>query len=164
MGFFLAKNRLLESEKRHFQVLAHLWMEESKLRSALTRVQDHAYLFETASRLHSIATGTSQEKVSLQETVERREAYFRILAWEIDLHDMFWNNIEEGESVFHPTLGRGRIIERSEKPTKREDYTAKLISVQFDCGQSCIFHSRVQNNERVTESLAEDVANALGGC
>jgi hypothetical protein len=34
-GVFLEKKRLLEREKRHFQVLAHLWMVESKLRNAL---------------------------------------------------------------------------------------------------------------------------------
>jgi len=48
-----------------------------------------------------------------------------------------------------------------EKPIKREGYVAKLIHVNFDCGQSCTFHSRVENNEKVSESLAQDVVNAV---
>ncbi len=48
-----------------------------------------------------------------------------------------------------------------EKPIKREGYVAKLIHVNFDCGQPCTFHSRVENNEKVSESLAQDVVNAV---
>ena len=44
-GVFLEKKRLLESEKRHFQVLAHLWREESKLRNALCILYDNEETF-----------------------------------------------------------------------------------------------------------------------
>ena len=74
---------------------------------------------------------------------------------------MFWDEMSKGEVIFHPTLGRGTIEGKVEKPIRREDYVIKLISVHFDCGQSCIFHSRVQNNEKVSESLAQDITNAL---
>ncbi len=126
-----------------------------------SKVQDRDYLLKTAKRLHSIAAKEQQEKGDTSQKVERRDAYFRILAWEIGLHEMFWNAIEEGEMVVHPTLGIGVINKKVEKLIKRDDYVAKLISVQFDCGQSCIFHSRVQNNDKVSESLAQEVVNAL---
>ncbi len=125
------------------------------------RVQDRDYLLKTAKHLHSIAIGERREKIAIKQPVKRQEAYFRILGWEIGLHDMFWDTLGTGEIVVHPALGRGRIEQKVEKPIGREDYVAKLISIQFDCGQSCIFHSRVQNNEKVSESLAQDVANAL---
>ena len=126
------------------------------------KVQDYDYLLKTANRLYSIAVKQKQTK-GIKQTIERRDAYFRILSWEIDLHEMFWDELGGGEIIFHPTLGRGTIEEKIEKPIKkREDYVVKLISVRFDCGQSCIFHSRVQNNEKVSESLAQDITNALG--
>ena len=59
--------------------------------------------------------------------------------------------------MFHATPKRGFVQKKTEKPIKREGYVAKLISVQFDCGQLCVFHSRVENNEKVSESLARDV-------
>ncbi len=127
----------------------------------LDRVQDRDYLLKTAKRLHSIAAKEQREKLAENRRVEREEAYFRILAWEIGLHDMFWDALDEGGVVFHPTMGRGTIVHKVQKPIKREGYVAKLISIQFDCGQSCVFHSRVENNEKVSESLAQDVVNAL---
>jgi ADP-ribosylglycohydrolase len=127
----------------------------------LDQVQDRDYLLKTAKRLHTIASGEQQENLIENQVIERRDAYFRILAWEIGLHDMFWDTIEVGEVVVHPTLGRGTIIDKDVKPIKREGYVAKLIHINFDCGQSCIFHSRVENNDKVSESLAQDIVNAL---
>lgn len=127
----------------------------------IDRVQDRDYLLKTARRLHTIASGEQQENLVESQKVERRDAYFRILAWEIGLHDMFWDNPKVDEVVIHPTLGRGKIIDKDVKPIKREGYVAKLIHINFDCGQSCVFHSRVENNDRVSESLAQDIVNAL---
>ena len=74
---------------------------------------------------------------------------------------MFWDELDVDDSITHPTLGHGRIAQKAIKPIKREGYVAKLISVQFDCGQSCVFHSRVENNDKVSESLAQDIVKAL---
>ncbi len=63
--------------------------------------------------------------------------------------------------VVHPTLGHGAITKQDVKPIKRDGYVAKLIYVKFDCGQSCVFHSHVEHNEKISESLAEEVARAL---
>lgn len=127
----------------------------------LDKVQDRGYLFKTARRLYSIASQEQQEILAEKRLVERDEAYFRILAWEIGLHDMFWDTLSEGDFVFHPTIGRGTIVHKVQKPIRREGYLVKLIHVNFDCGQSCTFHSRVENNEKVSESLAQDIVNAL---
>lgn len=125
------------------------------------QVQDQDYIVETATRLHSIAAHEPQNYKLLQKLSERRDAYFRILAWEIGLHDMFWDALGEGGIVVHPTLGQGIIAEKIERPIKREGYTVKLIHIQFDSGQTCMFHSRVRNNEQVSESLTQDLITAL---
>jgi len=125
------------------------------------RVQDYHYLLKTAKRLHTIAVGEQREQVFMQRQTQRTDAYFKILAWEIGFHEMFWDELDEGCTIVHPTLGRGKIKGRTEKSMIRDGYVAKLIFVEFDSGQSCTFHSRVQNNEKVSESLAADIASAL---
>lgn len=125
------------------------------------RVQDRNYLLKTAKRLYSIATEEKEEFLAENQVILRTDAYFRILAWEIGLHEMFWDALSEGNIVVHPALGQGKIMRKEEKPIKRDDYVAKLIHVKFDCGQSCIFHSRVEHNDKISESLAKDIAHAL---
>ena len=125
------------------------------------RVQDYHYLLKTAKRLHTIAVGEQREQVFMQRQTQRTDAYFKILAWEIGFHEMFWDELDEGCTIVHPTLGRGKIKGRTEKSMIRDGYVAKLIFIEFDSGQSCTFHSRVQNNEKVSESLAADIASAL---
>ena len=125
------------------------------------RVQDRDYLLKTARRLYSIATEEKEDFLAENQVVLRTDAYFRILAWEIGLHEMFWDALSEGGIVVHPALGQGKITKKEEKPIKRDDYVAKLIHIKFDCGQSCIFHSRVEHNDKISESLARDVAHAL---
>ncbi|HEY4036508.1 MAG TPA: hypothetical protein VGL94_21335 [Ktedonobacteraceae bacterium] len=97
----------------------------------------------------------------LESMVQPTDAYFRILAWEIGLHEMFWDALREGGIVVHSTLGRGVITQQDIKPVKHDGYVAKLIHVKFDCGQSCVFHSRIEQNEKILESLAEEVTRAL---
>jgi ADP-ribosylglycohydrolase len=125
------------------------------------QVQDHDYIIETATRLHSIAAHEQQNFKLFQKLSNRRDAYFRMLAWEIGLHEMFWDALGKGGVIVHPTLGRGTIVEKIEQPIKREGYTVKLIHIQFDSGQTCVFHSRVHNNEQVSESLTQELVAAL---
>jgi ADP-ribosylglycohydrolase len=125
------------------------------------RIQDRDYLLKTAKGLHFIAEGIQGDFVAENQVVQRTDAYFKILAWEIGLHEMFWDALVEKGIVMHPTLGRGTITKKDVKPIQRDGYVAKLIYIQFDCGQSCIFHSRVEHNEKVSESLAEEVTHAL---
>src|SRR5258708_16830904 len=60
-GVFLDKKSLLESEKRHFQVLAHLWREESKLRNALEGLNSESSLsvqiHYTIADLYNLVSG-----------------------------------------------------------------------------------------------------------
>jgi ADP-ribosylglycohydrolase len=122
-------------------------------------VQDHDYLVGTGARLHAIAS-SDQPTVRQSRATSRQEAYLRILAWEIGLHEMFWDAIDLGGHVVHPSLGRGTIIRKRVKPIARQNYQAKLVWIAFDSGQSCIFHSRVRDTE-VTESLAKDIRKAI---
>jgi ADP-ribosylglycohydrolase len=124
-------------------------------------VQDRDYLVRTATRLHSIASGEQRELVASTKQINRTEAYLRILAWEIGLHEMFWDALGDGDKIAHPTLGRGTIRNRATRAISRDGYIAKLISIDFDCGQTCVFHSLVRNETRVSESLAEEIDRAL---
>ena len=124
-------------------------------------IQDREYLLKTASRLHACVSGKPREHTSVDVPLQQQEAYLRILAWEIGLHEMFWDAIDVGGTVVHPTLGRGVISSKEVRPIAREGYAAKLIRIKFDCGQSCVFHSRVENNDKVSESLGKDVEKAL---
>ncbi len=74
---------------------------------------------------------------------------------------MFWDAIDIDGMVVHPTLGRGTIIAKHVHRIGREGYIARLISIKFDCGQSCTFHARVERDERVSESLGRDVERIL---
>ncbi|MBI3949355.1 MAG: ADP-ribosylglycohydrolase family protein [Acidobacteria bacterium] len=127
----------------------------------MEQIQDRDYLLKIARRLHAIAKGELYEHAASQKPIDRREAYLRILAWEIGLHEMFWDALDEGSIVVHPTIGRGKITRKDVREIPREGYVAKLIHVAFDCGQTCVFHSRVENNLKVSESLAQDLEKAL---
>jgi ADP-ribosylglycohydrolase len=127
----------------------------------LEQLQDRDYLLKIASWLYAIIAEESVEIDEEQEPMTKEEAYLRIFTWEIDLHAMFWDELDIGDTLTHPTLGRGHITRKEVRKINREGYIAKLIYVTFDCGQTCVFHSRVEDNERVTESLARDIEKAL---
>jgi len=124
-------------------------------------VQDHRYLASTAERLHRIARGHLGESVAESKRLERRDAYLQLLAWEIGLHEMFWDALGVGGVVAHPALGRGTITKKDVRTLRRPGWDAKLIHIAFESGQTCVFHSRVENGVRVSESLAEEVQRAL---
>lgn len=124
-------------------------------------LQDRDYILRTAKRLHEVAVGAPQEKSSQDNLVGKGNPFSHILAWEIGLHEMFWDTIGEGDAVMHPTLGRGTITNKVVKKIRRENHVAKLIRINFECGQTCTFHSRVKDNEKVSESLAPDIDKAI---
>lgn len=126
------------------------------------KLQDREYISKMARQLHTIATGMTEGQTNNNpQPFSRKEAYMRLLAWEIGLHEMFWDAIEVGGLIVHPTLGRGRIVLKCEENIAREGYVAKLLRVQFDCGQSCVFHSRVKDDGSVSGSLAAEVQRGL---
>ncbi len=76
-------------------------------------------------------------------------------------HEMFHQEYQDGNTLIHPALGLGAIQSQEEQPLRRDGYVARLIRVQFKCGQTCVFHSRVKGHESPSESLASEVARAL---
>jgi len=127
----------------------------------LDRLQDREYILKTAENLCTIALGKATAKYVPITTFDRREAFLWILAWEIGLHEMFWDALKEGEYVVHPVLGRGHIEGKERRPIQRAGYEVKLIKVSFDCGQTCIFHHRVAKNGMLSESLSKAVSEIL---
>lgn len=127
----------------------------------LARVQNSDYLRKIAGRLHTIATLRKKESYSATYAVDRRDAYFKILSWGIGFHDMFREQPDPGAVVFHPTLGQREVTASDIQPVMREGYIARLVSIKFTSGQTCVFHSRVENNEKVSESLAQEITKAL---
>ena len=125
------------------------------------QVQDRDYLLKTAQRLHAIAADESANQLETETSLKRQDAYLNILAWELGLHEMFWDAIDVEDSVVHPTLGKGIIRRKEVRQISRRDYIAKLIRISFDCGQTCVFHSRVKHNDEVMQSLAKSVDRAL---
>jgi ADP-ribosylglycohydrolase len=124
-------------------------------------IQDREYLLKTAARLCTIAEGKASEYTLADKSIEKEEAFLRILAWEIGLHEMFWDAIDIGGEVVHPALGKGTITEKHTQRIGREGYVTRLIGINFDCGQSCLFHSRVENERKVAESLGFEIQRAL---
>jgi len=130
----------------------------SKLQS---RIQDREYILKTALRVHAIATGMTADKVSARRPIQKKEAYLKMLAWEIGLHEMFWDAIDVGDIVVHPSLGRGKIILKHVEQMARANYSAKLLHVQFDIGQKCVFHSRMKGSVEVSSSLGREIEKGL---
>ena len=127
----------------------------------LNRLQDREYILKTAENLYDIMLGEATAKYAPITTLDRREALSWILAWEIGLHEMFWDVLEEGKYIVHPALGRGLIERKERRPIQRESYEVKLIKVSFDCGQTCIFHHRVAQDGILSESLSKAVSEIL---
>ena len=85
------------------------------------------------------------------------------------IHPILARLAKEGITFFYhftsvenlPLLCGRNALSHSLDHFSRRSYVAKLIFIEFDSGQSYTFHSRVQNNEKVSESLAEDIVSAL---
>jgi hypothetical protein len=127
----------------------------------LERLQDREYIIKAATHLHNIAIGEAAKKYLSSKTFDRYDAYLKIMAWEIGLHEMFWDALKEGEMIVHPALGRGMIRNKRVESLRRQDYKVKLIEIGFECGQTCIFHSRVSKDGELSESLAQETKKIL---
>jgi len=127
----------------------------------LEDLQDYEYLLTTASHLYNITSGDLLSNQIVVDNFDRKDALLRILAWEVGLHEMFWEALGEGDRLTHPSLGAGVIIRKEIKPLLRDDYQVKLIGIDFDCGQTCTFHSRVSKSGAVAESLATELKRGL---
>lgn len=127
----------------------------------IDRLQDKDYLLRLGEDLYNMITGETIKKYVSSKTFKRYDAYLKIMAWEIGLHEMFWDALHEGETIMHPALGKGVIKNKRVEALRREDYQVKLIEVSFDSGQTCVFHSRVSKDGELSESLAKDTKKIL---
>jgi ADP-ribosylglycohydrolase len=125
------------------------------------KIQDRQYLQKIGRWLHAVGTNKIVDERESKIPLDRTEALMNLLAWEIGLHEMFWDAIDVGGIVVHPSLGRGEITKKDVRPIARAGYVIKLIQIAFECGQTCFFHSRVEENGKVAESLGEAVQNSL---
>lgn len=128
----------------------------------LTKLQDRDYFKRTATALRLTLLGGTTGAFSSTSNMTRQGALMSLYAWEIGLHELFWEALDAGSPVIHPALGRG-VVERKEvKPLARKSgYIAKLVRVKFDCGQTCTFHSRVSSSGTVSESLTAELRKSL---
>lgn len=130
----------------------------------LNDLQDRDYMLKIASLLFRISTGHVRENCSPSGRLPKEEALLRILAWEIGLREMFWDALAVGERLVHPALGSGTIRRKEIAPTMKGGFQVKLVDVEFDCGQSCTFHSRVRADGEVSESLLNDALMGISPC
>lgn len=134
---------------------------EPKLKELGNKLQDRDYLIKVADNLWRIHSGNIETSESLVR-IEKKESYLRILAWEIGLHELFWEALKEGDRVIHPTLGKGTIEHKVIKEIpNRGDYVAKIFKIKFDSGQTAFFHSRVSKNGVVSQSMAREIYSAF---
>jgi len=133
-----------------------------KLKELQDKIQDKNYFIKVAENLWKIYIGETKT-IEAQRGTGKTESYLKILAWEIGLHELFWEALKEGDRVIHPTLGKGTIEYKTiKKIRKRDDYVVKIFKIRFDCGQTAYFHSRVSKEGIVSESLAKEAEKGLG--
>ena len=134
-------------------------LNSKKIRDLIFQLQDYHYFKEIGKYLWEINYGDLD--FIERGTTSKTEAFLRIMAWEIGLHEMFWEALEEGDRIIHPTLGKGTIRNRIEKELRRNDYIAKIIKTTFDIGQTVYFHSRVSRDGVLAESMGKELEAAL---
>jgi len=134
---------------------------DMKLKELINKLQDKEYFIKIADNLWKIFSGKI-ESSETQRRIEKKDSYLKILAWEIGLHELFWEALKEGDRVIHPVLGKGTIERKIIKRIpKREDYVAKIFKIKFDCGQTAYFHSRVSKEGIVSESIAKEIERSI---
>jgi len=131
-------------------------LKESQLYELILQIQDKKYFETIAEMLFKILN--KNLNVTEGSKISKHEALLRILAWEIGLHEMFWEALKEGDTVIHPTLGKGIISKKYiQKIRRREDYLAKIFRITFQSGQTAYFHSRVSKEGFVKQSMSEEI-------
>ncbi len=134
-------------------------LDSKKVRNLIFHLQNYNYFKNMGKYLWETAFGSLN--FIEETTVDKTEAFLKIMAWEMGLHEMFWDALAEGDMVVHPTLGKGIIQDKTVKPLRRDDYVAKIIKIKFNIGQTAYFHSRVSKEGLVTESLGKELERAI---
>ncbi|MFX1457385.1 MAG: ADP-ribosylglycohydrolase family protein [Promethearchaeota archaeon] len=121
----------------------------------LRKIQDREYILKIAKNLINIASGNISDKIYPINGIDFKDVIKTIKFWELELRDIFWDDLNENDLIIHPVLGEGIIQRKEEKNTKREDFIAKIIEIKFNNGQTCCFHSRVNKYGAISESLID---------
>lgn len=136
-------------------------LRNDRLVELFEQLQDRDYFESIATKLWSVNYNKDQSLTEVRK-VEKKDALLKILAWEIGLHEMFWEALDKEDVVVHPTLGRGVIEEKTIKQIRsRSDYLAKIFKIQFQTGQTAYFHSRVSKDGLVAQSLGREIDKAV---
>lgn len=125
----------------------------------LEKLQDREYIIKMAKHLNDIATGNISKSIYPINGIKFKNAVKTLKFWELQLRDIFWDELNESDLIIHPVLGEGIIQRKEEKKTKRENYVAKIIEIKFQTGQTCCFHSRVNKSGEISESLIPILIN-----
>lgn len=134
-------------------------LDSKRIRHLIRTLQDSHYFKDMGKYLWDI---TFDNLDFIEEgTVNKTEAFLKIMAWEIGLHEMFWDALAEGDMVFHPTLGKGIIQHKTVKDLRRDGYVAKIFKIKFNVGQTAYFHSRVSTDGVVNESMSRELEKVL---
>lgn len=134
-------------------------LDSKRIRNLIRLLQDRRYFENMGKFLWEINFGDLD--FIDKRNIDKTEAFLKIMAWEIGLHEMFWDALERGDKIVHPTLGKGTIHDKMVKDVKREDYVVKIIRIEFDVGQTAYFHSRVFKDGSVSESVGRELERAL---
>lgn len=137
-----------------------------ELASLSHQIQDYKYLSNLGKYLFEIAHSMPQESLFEKEEQikpDKKESLKIVLSWEMGLHELFWDLLNQGDMISHPTLGMGRLLTKAIYPiANRTDYETRVFQVRFDTGQSVYFHSRVsKENFDVEQSLGKTVRQEL---
>lgn len=127
----------------------------------LDKIQDREYIIKMAKHLKDIASGNIPKCIYPINGIKFKNAIKTLKFWELQLRDIFWDDLNESDLIIHPVLGEGIIQRKQEKKTKRENYVAKIIEIKFQTGQTCCFHSRVNKSGDISESLIPILMNAI---
>lgn len=126
-----------------------------------SNLQDAKYISKISLSLFETVY-TKSNNVVTEEDFNRRDSLLRSLAWEIGLHDMFWDALSQGSRVAHPILGSGTIEQKSRPSVlDQKGYSAQIVKINFDVGQSCWFRSLVKDDGTIVASLGKEMRQAL---
>ncbi len=117
----------------------------------LSQLQDKQYFYFISEHLHNLIEKKQEEspnEITLKDNIpmngnQKIAALGRLKIWDEEIRDIFYE-FSEGERIFHPLFGKGKIIQSKIVPTKREGYSAKIVKVVFDSMFTCHFSTRFQ--------------------
>lgn len=122
----------------------------------LTSIQDHDYLVQMATHLHSIAAGRAQAPTAVPSVFTREYFLQQILSWETQYFLPLIKDVGLSE-VVHPVLGTGNVLASTQQYVPSQRLLVKSVRVQFLPGQSCLFRASRDEHGLVSEVLHHEI-------